>query len=249
MRRAVAALLVVLWGVSAQGAEAPGVPMRAAEVDLGDMAALQRGAKLFVNYCLSCHSLQYMRFKRLQEDLGLTEAQVERNLMYTTERLWDTMNVALDPEDGNRWFNAPPPDLSVTARSRGPDWIYNYLLTFYRDTDPARPAGVNNLVFDGTAMPHVLWELQGIQVPVYEEVEGPDGHTARRIVGLELEEPGLLNPTQYRRTARDITAFLTYVGEPAKMVRYDIGLWVLLFLAVLFVLSYLLYKEYWSDVH
>ncbi|NIR28622.1 MAG: cytochrome c1 [Gammaproteobacteria bacterium] len=249
MSRAGLALFMGLWIASAHAAEAPGVSMRTADIDLNDRPALQRGAKLFVNYCLSCHSLQYVRFKHVQRDLGLTEAQVESNLMFTTDRIWNPMTVAMSREDGKRWFSAPPPDLSVAARSRGPDWIYNYLLTFYKDDDPARPAGVNNLVFSGTAMPHVLWELQGVQVPVYREVEGSDGHATRVIEGLELEQPGLLNPAQYRRVARDITTFLTYVGEPAKMVRYDIGLWVLLFLAVLFVLTYLLYKEYWHDIH
>ncbi len=249
MRRAALALIIGFCITSAHAAQAPGVDMRQANVSLDDRAALQRGAKLFVNYCLSCHSLEFMRFKHMQQDLGLSEEQVESNLMFTTERIWDAMSVAMPREDARRWFSAPPPDLSVTARSRGPDWIYNYLLSFYKDDDPARPAGVDNLVFKGTAMPHVLWELQGIQVPVYEEVESSDGHTTRVIKGLELEQPGLLNPAQYRRAARDITTFLAYVGEPAKMVRYDIGLWVLLFLAVLFVFAYLLYKEYWRDIH
>jgi len=251
MRRAVLVLLclALLPVAGVRAAEAPAVPMRDPDVDLGDRASLQRGARLFVNYCLSCHSLQYMRFNRMGRDLGLSEEQVEQNLMFTEGRVLDTMSVAMNPDAAARWFGAPTPDLSVTARSRGAEWIYNYLLTFYKVDDPTRPTGVDNLVFKGSSMPHALWELQGIQVPVYEEVEDSEGEGHREIVGLELAEPGVLNPAEYRRAAQDITNFLVYAGEPAKMLRYDIGLWVLVFLIILFALTYALYKEYWKDVH
>lgn len=249
MRHTIIALALALCSTWVCAQEGAGIPMRGAPVNLEDLASLQRGARLFTNYCLSCHSLKYMRFKRVADDLRLTDEEMEKNLMFTTDRIWDTMTVAMDPADAKRWFGAAPPDLSVETRARGADWVYNYLLTFYRDEDPTRPAGVNNVVFKGSAMPDVLWRLQGIQVPVYKEVEGPEGQKHQVIEKLKLEKPGKLSPAEYRRAAANITAFLVYVGEPAKMVRYDIGPWVLLFLGILFVLSYALYKQYWSDIH
>jgi len=251
-------LCVLLLTVVAPGLTfaAEKAPLMEVEVDLGDRPALQRGARLFVNYCLSCHSLSFMRFKRMGDDLGLTDEMVAENLMFTTDKIRSTMTVAMDPEDTSRWLGAPAPDLSVVARSRGPAWIYSYLLAYYEDTDPARPAGVNNLVFPGTTMPHVLWELQGLQVlAAHGEGEegsgtanGHGGH-ASLLDQLELRDEGQLNPAQYRRAVRDIVTFLTYVGEPAKLVRYGVGLWVLLFLVILFGFSWALYKEYWKDVH
>lgn len=228
---------------------ATGTQLMQAEIDLHDKASLQRGARLFLNYCASCHSASFMRYNRLAEDLGLTDEQVEQNMMFAADKVVEPITVAMHSKDAASWFGAAPPDLSVVSRSRGSDWLYTYLLTFYKDDDSTRPFGVNNLAFAGTSMPHVLWELQGIQVPVYEEHEGADGHKTKEIVGFELEQAGLMNPAQYKKAVGDLVNFLTYLGEPAKLDRYRIGTWVLIFLVILFFLSRALYKEYWKDVH
>ena len=250
-----------------------GMSLLDAKSDLSDRASLQRGAKLFVNYCLSCHSLKFMRYDRMGRDLGLSDEQVRENLLFAADKVGDEMRVALRPEDAREWFGVAPPDLSVIARSRGPDWLYSYLLTFYQDPNPARPFGVNNLVFTDVGMPHVLWSLQGIQT--LEKGERPAGAKSERPVKLEatregvalhqavvtdsgeevkvvdrlaVTTPGGLGAGAFRSAARDIVNFLTYAGEPAKMVRYRVGLWVLAYLAIFFLLSCLLYREYWKDV-
>ena len=233
--------------VLAGGARAAGdVPLLEAKVELGDRASLQRGAKLFVNYCAGCHSARLMRFSRLGEDLGLTEEQVRANLMFATDKPGDPILATLGEADANAWFGHPPPDLSLTARARGEDWIYTYLMTFYRDE--SRPFGANNLVFPDVAMPHALVELQGVQAR--KNPGGEDGHAGNGSGDLlELVEPGSMSVAEYRRAVRDLVNFMVYVGEPAKLDRYVLGGWVLLFLLVFFVISRLLYKEYWKDVH
>jgi len=251
MRLALALLAAALGlaPVAALAAEAE-VPLLEARVDLDDKPSLQRGAQVFVNYCLSCHGAQYMRYQRLGDDLGIPEDLLEENLMFTTDKPGDVMTVAMRAQDGEKWFGVAPPDLSVIARARGADWLYSYLLAFYED--PARPFGVNNLVFAETAMPAVLVGLQGLQVlneaedeAAHDGAHGEEGLLER----LELAQPGELSPAEFRRSMRDLVSFLVYLGEPAKLVRYGVGLWVLLFVALLFVLSYALYKEYWKDVH
>ena len=232
----------------AGGARAAGgdVPLLAAKVELGDRASLQRGAKLFVNYCAGCHSVQFMRYSRMGRDLGLTEEQVRANLMLSSDKPGEPILATLGAADANAWFGVAPPDLSLTARARGPDWIYTYLMTFYRDE--SRPFGANNLVFPDVAMPHALVEMQGVQA---RKDEAGDGHAAvqRAEELLELVEPGSLSVAEYRRAVRDLVNFMVYVGEPAKLERYVLGGWVLLFLLVFFVIARLLYKEYWKDVH
>jgi ubiquinol-cytochrome c reductase cytochrome c1 subunit len=215
------------------------------DADLGDRASLQRGARLFVNYCLSCHSASYMRFNRLGRDLGIPEDVLLENLMFGTDKPGDTMTVAMQSADAERWFGVAAPDLSVTARARGDDWLYTYFMTFYRD--PKRPTGVNNLAFRDVAMPHVLWELQGWQRAV--PAEKPQDGAAAGIERLELETPGKLEPKEYERAVRDLVNFLVYLGEPVKLQRATIGGWVLLYLFVLLVVVYLLKREYWRDVH
>ena len=248
MRKTIGALvLLLLPGIV--GAVGGGVKLMEANVDLNDKASLQRGAKLFVNYCLSCHSARMMRYNRMGKDLGLTDAQVEENLMFASEKVGELMTVSMREEDAKRWFGTPPLDLSLVARSRSEDWLFTYLLSFYKDDDPARPFGVNNLVFRDVAMPHVLGSLQGYQVPVYEEHEGKDGKKVKTIKGLELRELGTMTPDDYEVAVRDLVGFLVYVGEPAKLVRYKIGTWVLVFLGIFVVITYLLKKEYWKDVH
>lgn len=255
MRKTIVALLSILpVTVFAAGA---GVPLERAYVDLGDVASLQRGARTFVNHCLSCHGAKFMRYNRMGEDLGISDELLMENMLFASDQVGDTMHVAMRGEDATTWLGAAPPDLSVVARSRGADWIYSYLLSFYEDTSPTRLHGVNNLVFAGTAMPHVLAELQGVQVlretttseGEHGESEAHGAHPASIQDQLELETPGSLNPAQYRKTIRDLVNFLVYMGEPAQLVRYKLGLWVLLFLAVLIVLSRGMYKQYWKDVH
>ena len=224
------------------------IPLLEAKVELGDRASLQRGAKLFVNYCAGCHSARFMRFSRMGRDLGLTEDQVRANLMLASDKPGDPITATLSEADANAWFGVAPPDLSLSARARGPDWIYTYLMTFYRDEN--RPFGANNLVFPDVAMPHALVELQGVQVRRDAGID--DGHDSAAMGSgkvLDLVEPGSMSVAEYRRAVRDLVNFLVYVGEPAKLDRYALGGWVLLFLLVFFVISRLLYKEYWKDVH
>ncbi|MCB1829984.1 MAG: cytochrome c1 [Chromatiaceae bacterium] len=213
-----------------------------ADLDMGDQASLQRGAKYFVNYCLSCHSAKYQRYNRTARDLGLSEDEVKENLMFTTDKIGETMTIAMDPENANSWFGVTPPDLSVIARARGVDWIYTYLRSFY--LDESRPFGVNNVVFPDVGMPHVMWQLQGTQKAVFTEHDGQ-----KVFEKFEQVTPGSLSPSEFDAAMRDLTAFLSYVGEPIQMERKRLGIWVLLFIAVFFVLAYLLKKEYWKDVH
>jgi ubiquinol-cytochrome c reductase cytochrome c1 subunit len=224
-----------------------GVQLDKANVDLSDTASLQRGAQLFTNYCLSCHSAQFMRYNRMGRDLGLSDEEVQQNLMFTTDKIGDTMTVAMTAADGKAWFGAPPPDLSVMARARGADYLYTYLRTFY--VDEKRPFGMNNAVFADVGMPHVLWELQGMQKAVYKSEKAADGSDKQVLAGFELVTPGKLTPAEYDEAVRDLVNFMVYLGEPAQLERQRMGWWVLGFLALFFVVAYLLKKEYWKDVH
>lgn len=217
------------------------------EADLSDQESLQRGAKIFVNYCLSCHAAAYMRYNRLGEDLGIPEDILKSNLMFGTDKPGETMTVAMRPEDAAQWLGVPPPDLSVTARARGAAWLYTYFMTFYRD--PSRPTGVNNLAFKDVGMPHVLWELQGWQQPVLVETTGSDGTVQHTISELELISPGSLGADGYKRAVSDLVNFLVYLGEPIQLKRHAIGTWVIVYLLVLLVVVYLMKREYWKDVH
>ena len=213
-----------------------------ADIDVSDQESLQRGARIFVNYCLSCHSAQYQRYNRTARDLGLTEDEVKENLMFTTDKIGDTMTIAMKPVDAAAWFGVAPPDLSVIARARGVDWLYTYLRSFY--IDEARPFGVNNIVFPDVGMPHVLWELQGMQKAVFAEEDGQKVFNK-----FEQVTPGTMSAAEFDGAMLDLTAFLSYIGEPIQTERKRIGMWVLSFIAVFFVLAYLLKKEYWKDVH
>jgi ubiquinol-cytochrome c reductase cytochrome c1 subunit len=246
MRRALLCLLLCAapW-LAATATQAPALDR--AEIQLADQAAVKRGAKLFVEYCHSCHAAAFMRYNRIGQDLGMTDEEVAAELVYTGRKVGDTMEVALDPEDAKRWFSTAPPDLSVVARARGVDWLYTYLRAFYRDD--ARPWGVNNRVFKDVAMPHVLADLQGVQEPVWDTVTHPDGRTEQVMTGLTLTTPGKLTPAQYDATVRDLVTFLAYLGEPSKLQRQAVGKWVLLYLLVFLILIYLLKREYWKDVH
>ena len=236
-----AACLALPGVVLAAGGEAELEP---AGTNIDDVAALQRGARLFVNYCLSCHSAKYMRYNRLVEDLGLSEAMVMRNLVFRDAKIGDVMSIAMRPEDAEAWFGKEPPDLSLSGRSRGVDWLYGYLRSFYRDDS----GNWNNVLLPNASMPHVLWELQGIQTPVYHTVT--EGEVEMQVIDrLELSEPGRLSAEAYDDSVRDLVTFMEYLGEPAKQQRKRIGIWVMLYLAVFAFVAWLLKSEYWRDVH
>ena len=267
-----AALLASLAAPASEGPR-----LQTAPINAHDLASLQNGAKVFVNYCLNCHSANYMRYNRLK-DLGLTEQQIRDNLIFTGVKVGELMRVAFERKDGKAWFGVPPPDLTVTARSRsssagsGADWIYTYLRAFYRD--PARPSGWNNLVFQNVAMPHVLWQLSGQHELVEQEFESEHEATAALIAAksvAHLEETqgkdkngkdvkryvlktlrpgtGMLSPLEYDKQVADLVNYMAYMAEPARLERRQIGIFVLLFLGILFVLAFMLKKEYWKDVH
>ncbi len=209
---------------------------------VSDKASLQSGAKLFVNYCLNCHGASYMRYKNLT-DLGLTEDQVRDNLMFTSDKIGGLMAVAARSDEQKLWFGATPPDLTIIARARGDagapkagaDWLYTYLRSFYQDDK--RPTGWNNVIFENVGMPHVLWQLQGIQVLNHETHK------------LELAVPGQLSPAEYDKAVSDLVGFMVWMGEPQQEFRKTLGVGVLAFLLLLFVVAYALKKEYWKDIH
>ena len=226
---------------SAQASEG-GYRIDRAPIDPTDLISLQAGARTFVNYCLNCHGAQFMRYNRLA-DLGLTEAQIRDNLIFTDAKVGDTMTVALTAKDGKVMFGAAPPDLTVVSRSRGADWLYTYLRTFYRDANS--PTGWNNALFPQVAMPHALWTLQGergLQVVSRAAEHAPNEYKWSEI------SPGTQNTVQYDTMVRDLVNYLVYMGEPAANSRKRIGIWVLFALGILFIFAYALKKEYWKDV-
>jgi ubiquinol-cytochrome c reductase cytochrome c1 subunit len=246
MKRLILAIMLLL-PIMAFASEGP--QLEKVVTDLKDKAALQEGAKLFVNYCMGCHSANYSRFERVGKDLGLTEEEVKQYLMFTTDKIGDTMNIAMKPAESKAWFGVAPPDLSITARSRGVDWLYTYFLGFY--LDPKRPWGVNNVVFKDVAMPHVLWERQGWQKPVYETVKDAQGQEHQVLKGLELVDKTNEKERieKYRQDVLNLVTFLEYLGEPAKLERQRLGAWVLAYLFIFFIFAYALKKEYWKDIH
>lgn len=233
-------LLLPLVAVANEGADLDKAPINAA-----NQASLQRGAKVFVNYCLSCHSAASMRYNRLH-DIGLTDEQIKANLLFAGEKVGEPMLVAMNKKEAKAWFGAPPPDLSVIARARGADWLYTYLRGFYRDE--TRPTGWNNVAFDKVGMPHVLWQLQGEQRLKVEEVVDAHGNKTESH-SLVLAKPGKLSPAEYDMMVADLVNYLVYMGEPAKMQRMQLGLAVLLFLGIFFLIARALKKEFWNDIH
>ncbi|WP_297919868.1 cytochrome c1 [Metallibacterium sp.] len=215
-----------------------------AHVNLHDMASVQRGARIFFNYCAGCHSLQYMRYSRISHDLGLSEQQVMTNLDFNGVKFGDHAISSMPAADATKWFGKAPPDLSLEVRAKGADWVYSYLKSFY--LDPTRPVGWNNTVFPNASMPNPLWELQGMQTAVYAPSRPGEG---AKVDKLDLNQPGLETPEQFDRTARDVTAFLTYVAEPNVYERERVGLWVLLYLVAFSLLAVFLKREYWKDIH
>jgi len=217
-----------------------------APIDLTDKASLQRGAQLFMNYCLGCHSMKYQRYQRTFADLGIPDELGQENLQFTGEKVADYITRAMPEDAAAGWFGAAPPDLTLVARVRGEDWIYTYLRSFY--VDESRPFGVNNKVFPEVGMPHVLQPLQGTPTEMHEEVM-VDGEMVEQYVGIKSDGTGSMSPDEYDQAVADIVNFLEYTGEPAKLDSHRIGKWVLIFIAVLFVFVYLLKKEYWREVH
>jgi ubiquinol-cytochrome c reductase cytochrome c1 subunit len=245
MKRLIIASAFLLVPAFALAAGGESVQLEDANIDLADKESLQRGARTFVNHCMGCHSLQYMRYNRMGEDLGLDEVQVRQAFIFDSEtKPGDLMVSAMRPEDGEKWFGTAVPDLTLVTRWRDADWLYTYLKSFY--VDESRPYGVNNAVFPDVGMPHVLAGLQGLQKAVYEEAEG-EGHGPLK--GFEPAQPGSMSADEYDGLVRDLTNFLTYAGEPMKLERQRLGVYVLIFLAVFFVLAYALKKEFWKDVH
>ncbi|HEX7917185.1 MAG TPA: cytochrome c1 [Rudaea sp.] len=243
MARGVAVLLAATLAGSAACA-AEGGEMASAQVNVSNVASLQRGARLYFNYCSGCHSIKYQSYSRLADDLKLPPDEVLSNFAFTGAKIGDQIVSNMPADHAQAWFGKAPPDLSLEARAKGPDWIYTYLKSFY--LDPSRPVGWNNTVFPGASMPNVLWELQGTQVAHYAPAK-PGEEPA--IEKLELSGKGKLSGEEFDAAARDITAFLQYVGEPAALKREAVGVWAILYLAFFTFLAWLLNKEYWKDVH
>lgn len=245
------ATLVLLPGLAF--ASEGGFPLDKAPDHTKDLAALQNGAKLFVNYCLSCHSASALRYNKLQ-DLGLTEEQIKNNLLFTSDKVGSMMTIAMTAKDAKEWFGAAPPDLSVIARAKassagsGPDWLYTYLRTYYKDE--SRATGWNNLTFPSVAMPHVLWELQGTRAAKF--VEEKDPHDASKVIhkfaGFEQVTPGKLTALEYDKSVADLVSFMTWMAEPAQNTRKRLGVWVLMFLGVFIVITWRLNASYWKDI-
>lgn len=232
MKKLVLGLLTCV--ASAAFASGGDLHLEHANIQPDNIVSLQNGAKLYVNYCLGCHSLEHQRYQRLATDLQIPNDIVLQNLMFSGEKIGDQMKIAMRKDDAAKWFGAPPPDLTLIARSRGVDWVYTYLKSFYKDD--TRPYGVNNTVFPNVGMPHALQSLQGLQAKT-------DGH------GFEVVQEGSMTAEEYDQSVRDLTNFLHYVGEPNKHERKVLGIYVIMFLLALFAVAYLLKKEYWKDVY
>ncbi|MEY4768949.1 MAG: hypothetical protein RL637_1588 [Pseudomonadota bacterium] len=218
------------------------IELQDADIDLSDKASLQRGAKTYVTYCLGCHSAKHIRYKRIAIDFNIDDEVVLKEIAPLGARIYDQMHSAMNAHDANKWFGTTPPDLSLIARSRGADWLYSYLKGFY--VDPSKPLGVNNTVFADVGMPNVLWQLQGLQQPVYK-TEG-DQKVLEKLV---IDEAGTLSAEEFDKTVNDLVNFLVYIGEPVQVERESIGKYVLFFLFMFLVIAYLLKKEYWKDIH
>ena len=251
MKKLLLSLILVAGLVSGAQANTGALALDKAPNNINDMASLQNGAKLFVNYCLNCHSAAYMRYNRLK-DIGLTESQIKENLLFATDKVGETMKASIDPKQAKDLFGAAPPDLTVIARSRagsggsGADYLYTYLRTFYRDE--ATVSGWNNLAFPTVAMPHVLWELQGERKPVYED-KVEHGHVVKTFTGKwEQVTPGSMTPLKYDQAMGDLVNYMQWMGEPSQASRVRVGVWVLIFLLVFSVFAWRLNASYWKDV-
>lgn len=246
----IAGLLLPVMGFAAGGASFPNDDIT---IDWDDKASMQRGARTFVNYCMSCHEVAYSRYNRVGADLEISDAQLLESLIFTTDKYGDKTKVgslmtnAMSTEYAEEAFGAPPPDLSLIARSRGVDWLYNYMRGFY--LDESRPFGMNNGVFDKVGMPHVLADLQGYQVPKMATRTDSQGEKHEVIVGFDILKPGSLSKSEYDQTIHDLVGFLDYVSEPYRQTRHNVGTGVIIFLFIFLILAYFLKKEFWKDIH
>jgi ubiquinol-cytochrome c reductase cytochrome c1 subunit len=231
--------LLLPLSVTASGG---GFKLEDADIDLSNSAMLERGAKHYVTYCLGCHSAKHIRYKRIAIDLQLDEAEILKNVAPLGAGIYDQMHSAMNSHDAEKWYGTNPPDLSLIARSRGADWLYTYLKSFY--TEKGKPTGVNNAVFPDVAMPNVFWQLQGTQTAVTKNIDGQEV-----ITELKLTEPGQLSPQEFDKMINELVNFLVYVGEPVQLERQQMGKYVLFFILMFIVLAYLLKKEYWKDIH
>lgn len=238
MKKYLIALLLIITPLTAL-AEDEGY-LDKAPVNLNDYPSIQRGAQTFTNYCLSCHSANFARYENL-EQVGLTADQIKANLMFAADKVGSRMTIAMDPDDSKKWFGVTPPDLSVEARARTPDWLYTYLRSFYRDN--TRPTGWNNTTFPNVGMPFPLWTLQGQQI-LKKPVDNPDQKPE-----FVMVRPGKLTPAQYDELVGDLVNYMTWMSEPTKMKRMELGVYVLLFLGLFFILTFYLKKEFWKDIH
>lgn len=250
MKKWIAGCMLALGLVSGAFAAGATFPLDKAPNRTTDMAALQNGAKLFVNYCLSCHSAAFARYNRMK-DIGLTDKQIQENLNFTSDKVGDLMKATINPRQAKDWFGANPPDLTVIARSRashagtGSDYLYTYLRTYYRDS--AKPTGWNNMAFPNVGMPNALWELQGERKPVFETVQS-HGHDVEVLKGWEQVKPGKMTPEEFDSAVGDLVAYLQWMGEPQQNNRVRLGVWVLIFLGVFSILAWRLNAAFWKDV-
>ena len=252
MKKLISALLILFASTAVFAAGGPSVPMDPIKTDIYDQESLQRGLTLYANYCFGCHSLEYSRYERSANDLGIPNEVFEENLIFGDAKIGELMSIAMPKDQAAAWFGSAPPDLTLSARLRGPEWLYNYLRGFY--ADPKRPYGVNNVVFKDVGMPHVLADLQGVcaQAPelgVEPEVDPLSGRIIKSSGCEEFSTEGALTPAEYDEAIYDLVNFLEYVGEPSRMESVEMGRNVLIFLAFLFVFVYFLNKEYWRGIH
>ena len=239
---AIATLIISAEGFAAGG----GAKLEPSNIDPGNISSLQRGARNFMNYCSGCHSAQYVRFNTIGKYLELSEEQLVDNLMFNAEKTFETINASMPAKDAARWYGTAPPDMSLMARAKGADYIFNFLKGFY--LDPDSPTGVDNLVLEGTSMPHVLWELQGYQKAKFQE-HTVDGITSHEFESFEEATKGLLSTEEYDEFVRDTVNFLAYIAEPIRSERRKLGVWVLMFLIVFWVIASMLKKQIWKDVN
>ncbi len=251
MKKLLLSLLLTVCSLTAVLANSDGIAWDKAPNKTNDVVSLQKGAKLFVNYCLNCHAAAFMRFNRLK-DIGLTESQIKENLLFTTDKVGDNMKIAMDPKQAKEWFGGVPPDLTVIARSRaghggtGADYLYTYLRSYYRDDTKA--TGWNNLAYPNVGMPHVLWQLQGERKAVFE-TEHEHGHEVHVFKGFEQITPGTMSSVEYDQAVGDLVGYLQWMGEPSQNTRVQVGVWVLMFLLVFTFFAWRLNAAYWRDVH
>ena len=245
--RRIAGLVVLVAGfISAPVFAAGKAHLESADIDPNNIASLQRGASNFMNYCSGCHSAQYVRYSTIGEHLGLSDEQLIDNLMFNAEKTYETIRTSMSAADAKRWYGVVPPDMSLLARSKGVDYIYSFLKSFYVSADS--PTGVDNVVLAGTSMPHVLWELQGYQTANFTVHENEDGSVTTTFEGFEMQKEGSLDAEEYDGFVRDTVNFLAYISEPVRSDRRKLGVWVLMFLIFFYILASMLKKQIWKDV-